>query len=113
MCYKHPSDLDLIPRLRELAPVEASAFLAFHETSTRPDGAVPLRYRELIALAIALTTQCELCIDVHVRQARAAGVTAEELAETAMTAAAVRAGGTLSHALLMIKLHDGEAKADA
>ncbi|GAA3440970.1 carboxymuconolactone decarboxylase family protein [Planomonospora venezuelensis] len=112
MCYKHPSDLKLIPRLRDLAPAEASAFLEFHSAAGRSGGAVPPRYRELIAVGVALTTQCEYCIDTHTRQAREAGATAEELAEAALVAAAVRAGGTLAHALLMIRLHD-EAVADA
>ncbi|WP_449061834.1 hypothetical protein [Planomonospora algeriensis] len=40
MCYKHPTDLKLIPRLRELAPVEASAFLEFHDATGRSGGAV-------------------------------------------------------------------------
>ncbi|MFF5206431.1 carboxymuconolactone decarboxylase family protein [Streptosporangium sp. NPDC000396] len=98
--------MNMIPRLRELAPVESSAFLELHHAAGRSDGVVPLRYREMIALGVALTTQCDYCIDTHTRQARDAGVTAEELAETAFVAAAVRAGGTVAHALLMLRLHD-------
>lgn len=33
--------------------------------------------RELIALAIAVTTRCEGCIDAHARKARVAGATKE------------------------------------
>jgi AhpD family alkylhydroperoxidase len=67
---------------------------------------VPRKYRELIALGVALTTQCSYCIDVHTRHAREHGVTREELAEAAFVAAAVRAGGTLAHSLLALRLFD-------
>jgi AhpD family alkylhydroperoxidase len=65
----------------------------------------------LIALGVALTTQCSYCIDVHTRHARAHGVTKEELAEAAFIAAAVRAGGTLAHSLMALRLFDEEAGA--
>jgi alkylhydroperoxidase/carboxymuconolactone decarboxylase family protein YurZ len=48
---------------------------------------------------------------VHTAQAAKAGATREEVAETALIAAAVRAGGTLGHALLAQRLferHCGE-----
>ena len=46
----------------------------------------------------------------HARQAREAGASKEEIAETAFVAAAVRAGGTLAHALLALRLYDGPSK---
>lgn len=56
------------------------------------------------ALGIAFTTQCAYCIDTHTRQALEAGASKEEIAEAAFVAAAVRAGGTLAHALLSLRL---------
>lgn len=107
--YQSRADLQSVPKLVGLAPVEAQAFLAFNHAAERKDGAIPPKYRELISLAVALTTQCAYCIDVHSKAAAAAAVTREELAETAFIAAAVRAGGTLSHALLALRLFDGAA----
>ena len=109
--YQSPDDLKAIPALIALAPVEANAFLAFNHAVERKDGLIPPKYRELISLAVALTTQCAYCLDVHTAQAARAGATREELAEAALIAAAVRAGGTLGHALLAQRLferHRGE-----
>lgn len=109
--YQKPDDLKYAERLVALAPVEAKAFLAFNHACERPDGAIPRKYRELISLAVALTTQCAYCLDVHTRAAVKAGVTREELAEMAMIAGAVRAGGSLAHAFLALRLF--EERSDA
>ena len=112
--YQHPDDLKSIPALIALAPVGASAVLAFSPAVERKDGLIPPKYRELISLAVALTTQCAYCLDVHTAQAAKAGATREELAEAALIAAAVRAGGTLGHALLAQRLfarHKAEGEA--
>lgn len=104
--YQTPDDLKSVPALIALAPVEVNAFLAFNHAVERKDGLIPPKYRELISLAVALTTQCAYCLDVHTAQAAKAGATREEVAETALIAAAVRAGGTLGHALLAQRLFE-------
>ncbi|MGY3393869.1 AhpD family alkylhydroperoxidase [Bradyrhizobium sp. USDA 3311] len=109
--YQNPDDLKSVPAFVALAPVEVNAFLAFNHAVERKDGLIPSKYRELISLAVALTTQCAYCLDVHTAQAAKAGATREEVAEAALIAAAVRAGGTLGHALLAQRLferHQGE-----
>lgn len=110
--YQKREDLAAIPRLAALAPTEARSFLAFNHACEREDGAIPRKYRELISIAVALTTQCAYCLDVHTRAAAKAGATRAELAEAALIAAAIRAGGTLGHALLALRLFD-EAATDA
>ena len=107
--YQMRSDIESVPALIALAPAEGQKFLAFNTSAEREDGAIPRKYRELIALGVALTTQCAYCIDVHTRHARAHGVSKEELAEAAFIAAAVRAGGTLAHSLLALRLFDEAA----
>jgi AhpD family alkylhydroperoxidase len=102
--YADSSDFALIPALKQLAPREIDAFFQFDHAAFGADGAIPLKIRELIAVAVALTTRCEYCIDVHATRAIGAGASREELAEAAVVAAAVRAGGTLAHALLSLKL---------
>jgi AhpD family alkylhydroperoxidase len=102
--YQTPKDLSLIPSLAALAPVESKAFLAFNHAVERKDGLIPPKYRELISLAVALTTQCAYCLDVHTKAAVKAGVSAEELAEATLIASAVRAGGTLGHGLMALRL---------
>ena len=45
-------------------------------------GAVPAKMRELIALAIAVTRECDGCVAAHARGAARRGATAQEVAET-------------------------------
>ena len=104
--YAAPSDLALAPVLAAAAPAEARAFLAFKAVSERDDGAIPAKYRELIAVGVALTTQCAYCLDVHTRRAIDVGATREELAETTFIAAALRAGAAVGHGLLVQKIVD-------
>ena len=88
--------LSKFPRLGELAPEAFKAFQAFDAAAVAP-GAVPVKYKELIAIGVALTTQCPYCIEIHTRNARKAGATEQELAETILIAAALRAGGAMTH----------------
>jgi len=46
-----------------------------------PDGALTTKVKELITLAICITSLCEGCIAVHVRSALRAGATRQEIAE--------------------------------
>jgi len=51
--------------------------------------------RELIALAVAVTTRCDGCISVHSKRAREEGATTEEIAEALGVAVALNAGAAL------------------
>jgi AhpD family alkylhydroperoxidase len=70
--------------------------MAFDEAVFK-GGAIPLKYKELIAVAVAVTTQCPYCIEIHTQRAKKAGVTEQELAEATLVSAALRAGGSLTH----------------
>jgi AhpD family alkylhydroperoxidase len=83
--------------LKELAPDGMAAFAAFDAAAMR-EGAIPAKYKELMAVAVALTTQCPYCVEIHAKKARAAGCTDEELAEAGLVAAALRAGAAITHA---------------
>lgn len=79
-----------------LAPEAFKAFVAFDEAVVK-GGVIPLKYKELIAVGVALTTQCPYCIEIHAKKARKAGATDQELAETTLLAAALRAGAAMTH----------------
>ena len=104
--YHDPEDLKLFSELRKLAPAEFKGFVELDSIVGRDDGKIPRKYRELIALAVACTTQCPYCLDVHARTAKAAGATREEVAESALLAAALRAGAATTHGALALKLFD-------
>ena len=95
------ANLKKVKALGKAAPAAADAFWAF-DKAAMTDGVVPKKYKELIALAVALTTQCPYCLEIHRGNAVKAGATQEEIAETAMVAAALRAGAAVTHALHLI-----------
>ena len=66
------ANLKKMKSLKELAPEAMAAFEAFDAAAFK-DGAIPKKYKELIAVAVAFTTQCPYCIEVHVKNAKAAG----------------------------------------
>jgi len=78
------------------APHAWEAFVAFDKAALA-DGVIPNKTKELIAVAVALTTQCAYCIEIHTKRAKEAGNTDAEIAETVMVAAALRAGGAVTH----------------
>ena len=105
--YTEHADLAKLRDLRKLAPTEFEGFVALDAIVGRTDGVIPQKYRELMAIAVALTTQCPYCLDVHTAKAKAAGATREEIAEVAFIAAALRAGAAVTHGTLALKLFDG------
>ena len=88
--YHDPADLRFLKEMNKLAPTEFNAWLGLDKIVGRDDGAIPRKYRELIALAVACTTQCPYCIEAHVKALKAAGATREEITECSLIAAALR-----------------------
>jgi len=86
-----------VKKMDGLASEAMKAFWAFDKAAVS-EGAIPVKYKELIAVAVALTTQCPYCIEVHSGNARKAGATDAELVEAGMVAAALRAGAAVTHA---------------
>ena len=99
------NNLAKLERLGELAPATWKAFVTFDEAAFK-HGVIPLKYKELMAVAVALTTQCPYCIDIHATRARSAGATDQELAETTLIAAALRAGAAVTHGTHALTSHD-------
>src|SRR5260370_29888824 len=73
-------NLAKLKQMNELAPEVMKAFWAFDKLAVA-EGAIPVKYKELIAVAVALTTQCPHCIEIHNNGARKAGATDAELVE--------------------------------
>jgi AhpD family alkylhydroperoxidase len=65
-------------------PKEAAAFLNLKHTAERNDGVIPVKYRELISVTVALTTQCSYCIEARIKNAVDAGAAREEIGETVL-----------------------------
>jgi AhpD family alkylhydroperoxidase len=104
--YHDESDLERLKEMSQLAPEEFKAWLSLDRIVAREDGRIPRKYRELIALAVAHTTQCVYCIEVHTKGAKKAGASKEEVAEAVLLAAALRASGAAAHGTLAMKFFD-------
>src|ERR1700730_18850942 len=90
------ANIKKLKKFGELAPAAWQGFVAFDKAALA-DGAIPAKTKELIALAVAMTTQCPYCIEIHTKNAKKAGCTEAEIAEAIMVAAALRAGGAITH----------------
>ena len=94
-------NLARLKKMDNLAPQVMKAFWAFDKAAVA-EGAIPVKYKELIAVAVALSTQCPYCIEIHSSNARKAGATEAELVEAAMVAESLRAGAAVTHATHML-----------
>src|SRR5580704_2377085 len=98
-------DLKNLAKLKLLdanAPEAMKAFWAFDKAALAA-GAIPAKYKELMALAVAFTTQCPYCIEIHASKARETGATDQEISEVVFVAAALRAGAAVTHGTHAIK----------
>lgn len=78
------------------APEAMKSFWAFDKAAMAA-GAIPVKYKELMALSVAFTTQCPYCIEIHSKRAREAGCNDHEISEAVIVSAALRAGAAITH----------------
>jgi AhpD family alkylhydroperoxidase len=93
----HMKNLGKLKKLDANAPEAMKQFWAF-DKAVFAEGALSVQQKQLIAVAVALTTQCPYCLELHTKAARDAGATEQQLSEAALVAAAIRAGGAVTHA---------------
>jgi AhpD family alkylhydroperoxidase len=96
-----PVTRQLAEERKRLAPKPADAFKAFSK-SVFAEGALPVKTKQLIAIAVAHVTQCPYCIRGHTSAAIQQGATAEEIMEAIWVAAEMRAGGAYAHSALAL-----------
>jgi AhpD family alkylhydroperoxidase len=83
MAQKHPKMFDAYKALMMAAGAES----------------LDEKTRELIAIAVAVTTRCDGCISAHAEAAAKAGATESEIAGALATAIAMNAGAAYTYAL--------------
>lgn len=96
-------------RRHALAPDADDAFKAFSR-AVFAEGALDARTKQIIAVAVAHVTQCPWCIEGHVKAARRAGATREQIMEAIWVAAEMRAGAAFAHSVKALELMEGDAK---
>jgi AhpD family alkylhydroperoxidase len=87
----------LLARIGEIGKIAPGTVRGYRELGEAgaAGGKLDPKTRELIALAVAVTRQCDGCITVHTSAAIRHGATREELAEALGVAVAVNAGAAL------------------
>lgn len=91
---------DLTAQLRNLrggVPDVMKAFAGMAQAATAPK-ALDVKTKELIALAIAVAIRCDDCIAFHVKAARHAGASREEVLEALGMAIYMGAGPSVMYA---------------
>ncbi|MBS0466220.1 MAG: carboxymuconolactone decarboxylase family protein [Proteobacteria bacterium] len=99
--------------MMKAAPKMMQAYQAFN-ASQNGNGALDAKTKELISLAVAVTTRCEGCIAAHSNGAVKAGATEAEIADALGTAMAVNTGAAYVYSLKVMDAYrqfsDAEAK---
>jgi AhpD family alkylhydroperoxidase len=77
-------------------PATFAAYKALHAAHAA-GGRLDLKTRELICIAVAVTTRCDACIANHVEKALGAGATKGEIADALAVAVAMNAGAAMAY----------------
>jgi len=104
-----------VKEVSQFAPSAAAGYIALANGANKTTY-LDAKTRELIAIAIAVTTRCDGCIVVHTDRAIKAGATREEVAEALGVAIALNAGAALTYSARVLDAYtaiDGAAKSNA
>jgi len=93
--------------LKEAQKDMFQAFLNFNGEVFEKKSALSRKVKELIAVAVAHTTQCPYCIESHVKAAKKEGASDQEIGEAIFVAAALRAGGAFAHSTIAMGIIKG------
>ncbi len=99
-------------RARSAMPDTARGFGGMFQAVMK-EGAISLREKELIALAIGLSVRCESCIYAHVEKALRAGAGREQILEAAGVAVMMQGGPTYTYLPRLIEALDALETPDA
>jgi AhpD family alkylhydroperoxidase len=86
-------------------PKMVKAYMALAEASAE-NNVLDAKTRELISIAVAVTTRCDGCIGAHTDEAIKAGATREEIAATLATAVQMNAGAAYIYSLRTLEAYD-------
>ena len=90
---------------RQMEPEVAKGFGALSQAAMA-DGALGLRQKELMCIAIGIAKQCNDCIGFHIKAAIRAGVTREEVAETISVAMYMGGGPSFMYGARALEAYD-------
>ena len=96
--YYEENDLERFSEIGRYRPELYDNFMNYYQ-GVMSAGALSVREKALIALAVAHAVQCPYCIDAYARGSLEAGSNLEEMTEAIHVATAIRGGATLIHGI--------------
>ncbi len=96
--------LNTMGKLAELSPDTVRGYRTLSDAGKKTNH-LDEKTRQLIALAVAVTTRCDGCITVHTDAAIKAGASKEEIAEALGVAVALNAGAALVYSARVLDAH--------
>lgn len=100
--YYRPEHLPDFPNIAEGNPDLAKKFFDYYG-AVFAEGALSVREKSLIALAVAHAIQCPYCIDAYTQAGLEAGSDLEQMTEAVHVATAIRGGASLVHGVQMLE----------
>jgi alkylhydroperoxidase/carboxymuconolactone decarboxylase family protein len=99
--YYKPEHLSHFSQISEGQPELAEKFFAYYG-AVFADGALSMREKALIALAVSHTVQCPYCIEAYSKECLQQGSDLEQMTEAVHVATAIRGGSSLVHGMQMM-----------
>ena len=97
-----------IGQFAKLSPGTVQGYQALSKAGAAT-GHLDAKTRELIALAVSVTTRCDGCITVHAAEALKQGATRDEIAEALGVAVALNAGAAMVYSARTLDAVDAYA----
>lgn len=95
-------DIEKAAKMYALKPELMKAFLDL-DARIFAAGSLDQKTKELIAVACAHVTQCPYCIEDHVKKAKKAGASEEEIAEAIFVSVVMKAGSSMAHSCIAME----------
>ncbi len=102
MSYYRNEHLEGFSRIAKGQPDLARKFFDYYG-AVFADGALSVREKALIALAVAHAVQCPYCIDAYTAECLKNGADLEQMTEALHVAVAIRGGASLVHGMQMLE----------
>ncbi|HEY9623047.1 MAG TPA: arsenosugar biosynthesis-associated peroxidase-like protein [Crinalium sp.] len=99
--YYNPEHLSHFSQVSEGNPELAKKFFDYYG-AVFADGALSVREKALIALAVSHTVQCPYCIEAYSKECLQQGADLEQMTEALHVATAIRGGASLVHGMQML-----------
>ena len=100
--YYKKEHLPSFGSIAEGEPELARKFFDYYQ-SVFADGALSVREKALIALAVAHAVQCPYCIDAYTQESLKSGADLDQMTEALHVAVAIRGGASLVHGVQMLE----------